>query len=467
MKTLNLLLVALTLTAWTATPAAAQREASPPNILLILVDDLGFGDLSCYGSRQIQTPHIDALAAQGVRATHGYVSSAVCGPSRAGLLTGRYQNRFGFDHNPTYDDHILRESIAIPRDERLISDRLSAVGYRTACIGKWHVGKSADWHLPNARGFDYFFGMLKGNHNYFPKADNNQLSRNGEPVTEIEEPYLTDWFTTEALDFIDQTPEGEPWFVFLSYNTPHTPMQAKQEDIDRFKHIPNKTRQIYCAMQYCLDQNIGRISKHLRDSGQWDNTLIVFLSDNGGPCTANASINAPLRGQKGTVLEGGFRVPMIFTWPDRLPAGVTYPHPVSSLDLMATFMESAGHPFTGDGDKTYDSVSLLPYLTGKDRGRPHDEIYIRILMRGAALRVGDWKLVRVPHRMPEIYNLAKDPGETRNLAAREPKRVNQMMRALHDWEVSLERNPMWISEPHWGGKNRALYDREYIMVQPD
>ncbi len=447
--------------------SAGVAQADPPNVLVILVDDMGYGDLSCFGSRQIQTPNIDALAAQGVRCTQGYVSSSVCGPSRAGLLTGRYQNRFGIDHNPTYSDHILQESIAIPQDEPLISDRLQALGYHTACIGKWHVGQSADWHMPNARGFDYFFGMLNGNHNYFPRPDNNHLFRDGEPVTEIDEPYLTDWFTTEALDYIDSVPDGEPWFVYLSYNTPHTPMQAKREDIQRFSHIPNERRRIYCAMQYCLDQNVGRITEHLQASGDWENTLIVFLSDNGGPCVANASINAPLRGQKGMVLEGAFRVPMIFTWPAELPQGVTYPHPVSSLDLMATFMDAAGQPFTGEGDKVYDSVNLLPYFRGEDRSQPHETIYIRIIMRGAAFRQGDWKVVRLPHRAPELYNLANDPGEMHNLAASEPERVNQMLRALHNWEASLERNPMWISEPRWARNNRGLYERDYIMEQPE
>ncbi|MFT7580316.1 MAG: arylsulfatase A-like enzyme [Myxococcota bacterium] len=215
---------------------ATLPAQAPPNVLVIVADDMGYGDLGCYGSMQVATPNLDALAATGVRCTDGYVSASVCAPSRAGLLTGRYQNRFGFEHNLISDTSVYHEgSLSIPQDEQTIADRLGALGYATACIGKWHVGEHLDWQLPNQRGFDYFFGMRNGSHGYFPKPGKHRLYRNDAKVQTIDEPYLTDWFTSESIAFIERheaKQNNKPWFVYLSYNTPHAPMQCKQQDYD-------------------------------------------------------------------------------------------------------------------------------------------------------------------------------------------------------------------------------------------
>ncbi len=446
------------------------RAADKPNILIILADDMGYGDLSCFGSKQIPTPHIDALARSGVRCTQGYVSGAVCAPSRAGLMTGRYQERFGFEHNLSYPAHVNREFVAVPRDEKFMPQYLKAAGYATAIIGKWHLGgKDAEWHHPLSRGFDYYFGRY-GGHGHFPKVENKNIYRGREPVTKIDEPYTTDWYTTEAIDFIDRTPKEQPWFVYLSHDTPHTPLQAKQEDIAKFAHIKDRKRRIYAAMQHCLDYNVGRLVQHLKDTGEHENTLIVFFSDNGGPCYSNASVNAPLNGQKSMVLEGGVRVPYIFCWPGKLPAGKTYDQPFIALDLLPTFLEAAGisRRAVENKKKPFDGVDLLPYLRGEmGNHRPHDTLYWRIIMRSAGIRDGDWKLVRMHDRPPMLYNLASDVGEQHDLARQHPEKVRELMGKLFAWETSFESTPLFMSGMNWMRTHAKQYDREYQLTQPE
>ncbi len=467
-----------------ASPVAApSASAARPNLLLIVTDDMGYGDLSCYGSSQIRTPNIDRLATGGVRCTAGYVSNSVCAPSRAGLLTGRSGSRFGFEHNLSRPDYVRPEFAGIPLDEPLIADRLKALGYRTGMIGKWHLGDSLPAQHPNARGFDYFFGMLGGGHAYFPKPDANDLDRNGAKVTSIRVPYLTDWFTTEALEFMrgEGAPgagdPAKPWFLYLAYNTPHTPMEAKPEDLAKYAHISPKTRRTNCAMQDCLDQNIGKILDDLRARGRLDNTLIVFVSDNGGSVEASYAVNAPLRGGKGTFFEGGIRVPTIYHWPAQLRPAV-YDKPVSSLDFMATFVAAAGGvpPEPGTAKKrtglrqpsgrVYDSVNLLPYLRGESSGVPHETLFWRTALRGSAVRHGDWKLL-VPNNQPaQLYHLSDDLGETRDLAAERPDLVRELVNRRIDWEVSLERSPMFMSDPYYTDVCRRLYNKTYRLTQP-
>ena len=447
--------------------AKAAEKAARPNLLIILADDMGYGDLSCYGSKQIQSPHIDRLAEGGIRATQAYVAMMVCAPSRAGIMTGRNPCRFGFEHNLVHSSNFYApEKVGLPLDEVTIADHLKSAGYNTACIGKWHLGGDFEHH-PNSRGFDYYFGRFKG-HGYFPKVEDRQVYRQREPVEQIDVPYTTDWYTKETIDFIDRVPEGQPWFVYLAHDTPHTPLQAKPEDIARFSHIQPKNRRLYCAMQHCLDQNVGRLTSHLIKTGQLDNTLIVFLSDNGG--TTNGSINAPLRGAKATFLEGGLRVPMIFHWPAELPSSITYTLPITSLDFLPTFTAAAGVPLKRKS--RLDGVNLLPYFsatssTGSKPGRPHSELYFRMTLRGAAYRDGDWKLLRLPHRQAELYDLSSDESELNNLATSKPERVRDMMHRLSLWEESLAGTPRWISSNTWKTKNRKLYDKKYTLSQPE
>lgn len=448
-------------------PLVAQK----PNILMILADDMGYGDLGCYGSLQIETPVLDELAASGIRCTDGYVCSSVCAPSRAGLLTGRHPQRFGFEHNLNRNFPTLPEQLGVPVDQKTIADHLKNIGYRTSLIGKWHAGSAVPGMLPNAKGFDYFFGMHSGSHNYFPTPKKNKLFRNQEPVTKIDYPYLTDWFTHEAIG--QMSPGDHPFFCFLSYNTPHTPMQAKEEDLKRFAHLKGKRRQTYAAMQWCMDQNIGKILDHLRAQNLLENTLIVFYSDNGGSVTASHACNAPLRGMKGSFLEGGIRVPFIFSWPKGLPSNEIYHQPFTSLDLLPTFIAAAGAPKLPERkkvgkkwQKVIDGKNLLPHLRGEVATTPHERLYWRMTMRGSAIREGDWKLLVNVHTPPALYNLAEDVAEQQNLYHEMPEKVADLWGKLNQWEETLEDTPHWQESAHWQGYNRKLYTHKYWLTQP-
>ncbi len=456
--------------------------AEKPNLLLIVADDMGYGDLSCYGSKQIATPNLDRLAGGGVRCTDGYVSGPVCAPSRAGLMTGRYGSRFGFEHNLSHPAGLEDEFAGIPLDETLLSQRLKEQGYRTGLVGKWHLGEAVPGHHPRERGFDFFFGMLGGSHAYFPTPSKNRLLYDHDSPKEIRTPYLTDWFTLESIDFIqaegksaDSTIE-QPWFLYLSYNTPHGPMQAKPEDIERFSHIHDKTRRIYCAMQYCMDENIGKIIDALESTGQLENTLIAFISDNGGSVEVSHAVNAPLRGTKGTFLEGGIRVPTIYHWPAKLPGGTVYREPVIALDIVNTFVTAAGGKMPspdrteqGKGRKNapvYDGVDLVPFFREETKERPHDVLYWRMALRGAAVREGDWKLLIPNSQLPQLYHLKEDIGETANLIHEKPDIAERLLAKLNAWEANLERNPLFMSGPYWSSYNKRLYDKIYSLEQP-
>jgi arylsulfatase A-like enzyme len=439
----------------------------PPNILLIVVDDMGYGDLGITGSKQVSTPHIDALFRSGVRFSDGYVTSAVCAPSRAGLMTGQFQNRFGFDHNiGDGTSGLLRpQDAALPLDQKTMADHLKQAGYQTGLIGKWHLGAAVPEQRPNRRGFDYFFGMLDGNHGYFPEAANNKLSRNEGPVSTIDVPYLTDWFTQEAQQFISRS-KDQPWFVYLSYNTPHTPMQAKPEDQAKFAHVSGKRRQTYLAMQHCLDENIGKLTAHLKQTGEYDNTLIVFLSDNGGPVDENGSINAPFRGRKSIFYEGGLRVPFAMSWPARIKPGGVFSHPVVSVDLLPTFLAAAGA--AGHGEIVTDGVDLLPFVNGSKKDeRPHQTICWRMGLQSAAIRHEDWKLLMPEAAMPELYNLAFDPSEQNNLFLNHPDRAGDMLDRYAQWSQTVAQPPRFVSANIWQQRTRQYYRANYQISQPD
>ena len=445
-----------------------------PNIVVILADDLGYGDLGFTGSKEIKTPNIDALANNGVSFKNAYVTHPYCGPSRVGLLTGRYQARFGMENNVSYMPQ--DKYMGLPLSEKTLANRLQDVGYHTSVFGKWHLG-GAPHFQPNKRGFDFFFGMLGGGHDYWPTLDKNKLFYNDKKPEEIRATYLTDWFTIEAIDFISAKANNDPWFLYLSYNTPHSPMQAKSSDLEKFKHIKHKTRRIYCAMQHCMDENIGKIVASLKKQNQLDNTLIVFISDNGGSVEVSNAVNAPLRGTKGTFLEGGIRVPTIYHWPAKLKPAV-YKKPVISLDFMATFVKAAGgtppayhkpSPREGRADKKgpiYDSVNLIPHFTGENSADPHEFLAWRTATRGSAIRVGKWKLLQPLSEATQLYDLTADPGETNNLASKHPEIVASLFKKRMSWEVSFERMPMFMSAAKWGGYNAKLYQKQYSLEQP-
>jgi arylsulfatase A-like enzyme len=443
----------------------SNSDKSKPNFVLIVADDLGFADLSLNGSRQIPTPHIDRLAREGVNFTQGYVSAPVCAPSRAGLITGKNQVKFGFDNNlatnqPGFDP----EFMGLPVTEKTIADRLKSLGYVTGLIGKWHLGYEPHHH-PLKRGFDEFWGYQGGGHDYFTSEPegNGYLSpiecnyKTPKPIT-----YITDDKGEECVDFIRRH-KNEPFFLFASFNAPHAPMQAIEADLELFSHIKNEKRRTYCAMVYRLDVNVGRIMETIKEEGLEENTLVVFISDNGGPCDQNASVNAPLNGQKGILLEGGLRVPYIMKWKGKLPEGKTFKHPVTSLDFAPTFTELGGGEITEEDQ--LDGVNLVPYLTNQKEGKPHQSLNWRFTI-SAATRDGDWKLVRLPDRLPMLYNLADDISEQNDVALQNIDRTKSMLRQLGEWDVSLP-HPLFLEGAVWKKRQLDLYDREYQLVQPE
>ncbi len=459
-------------------------DAAPPNVLVILADDMGYGDLGCMGSGRLSTQQIDALASSGVLCTQAYVTSPVCSPSRAGLMTGRDPRRFGYEGNlnQSASNYATRpELLGLPPGEHTLGDHLRDAGYATALIGKWHLGTGEGFH-PRQRGFDYFCGMLVGSHNYFPDPGNNKLERNGQPLREFSNPYLTDFFTDEALVWLnEQASVDKPWFLFMSYNAPHGPLHATEEDLARFTHISDPKRRIYAAMMYALDRGVGRLRDHLRESGQLDNTLICFFSDNGG-ATGNASWNGPLSGVKGTLREGGVRVPMIWSWPEVLPKGKTHDGVVSSLDLLPTFLAAAAaeplplSPPRDHEDKNnrkravkmygaYDGKNLLPQLSG-ERAPERRTLFWR-LQGQTAIRDGSDKLITLSHRPPQLFRPDQDPAETVDRFDIDRTRTTELFQMLSEWESTLATVPLWGSSPYWIGQSGKQYDEWVVRPEPE
>jgi arylsulfatase A-like enzyme len=426
-----------------ATEAGPTAQPARPNIVLILTDDMGYADIGVHGGREIATPHIDALMRGGVRFTNGYVTGPYCSPTRAGLLTGRYQQRFGHEFNASGGP-------GLPLTETTIADRLRAAGYRTGIFGKWHLGAD-EAYRPLSRGFDEFFGFLGGQHSYLEVGVNPVL--NGRtPAKAIG--YLTDELGDRGIDFIRRH-RARPFFLYLAFNAVHTPMQATDKYLARFATIADERRRTYAAMLAAMDDAIGRVMDTIVSEQIEDNTLIVFLNDNGGPTmagtTINGSSNAPLRGSKRQTWEGGIRVPFALRWKGRLAPGVFDPRPVVQLDILPTALAAAG--ITVDPAWRLDGVNLLPFLTGAAKGLPHETLYWR-LGHHMAIRRGDWKLVKTsegpvqPSPVPfdltgaELYNLSNDIGERRNLASSEPAKVRELADAWQRWNRELA-PPLW------------------------
>ncbi len=463
-------LAALLVACGSPAPEATPEPTRRPNIVFIFADDLGYGDVGAYGGTVIQTPHIDALAGSGVRVTQGYVSHPVCSPSRAGLLTGRYQQRHGWEFNPALRDR----TTGMSTEERTFADQLKAAGYATGMVGKWHLGHEGPHH-PLRRGFDEYFGVLDGGTSFIDSRREGVESptlRGGPPPTERGNPvfrgfdeveveeYLTDVFTDEAVRFIERH-RDEPFLLYLSHTTPHTPLQATAQYLDPYRHIEDPFTRVYAAMVASLDTSVRRVVETLEREGLREDTLIVFASDNG--CAGyirGACSNAPFAGYKRYHHEGGIRVPFILSWPKRLPAGATYDHPVISLDLFATFAAASGSPAA-----TEDSVDLLPFLDGTRTDPPHEHLFWRsgpsravrdaryklIELPRTNLRPGDLRAdgrlappeggwpVAAPHgHLTLLYDLQSDPGETTNLAAARPDDVERLRSAWEAWNGTLQ-----------------------------
>lgn len=422
----------------TESPGAGR----PPNVVVILADDLGYADVGFQGLKDFATPNIDRLAASGVSFTNGYVSHPYCSPSRAGLLTGRYQHRFGHTHNPKF-----RAGEGLPLSETLLPETLRRAGYVSGIVGKWHLGDAPQFR-PRERGFDEFFGLIGGGHDYFKSAGSDAreylvpLSANGEEVPV--DGYLTEQLSKAALEFVRRQAD-RPFFLYLAYNAPHGPLQAPPELLERVESIEDPRRRTYGAMVTSLDDGVGELLTLLDELGLTQSTLVFFLSDNGGPTPANASDNAPLRAAKGTVYEGGVRVPFVIAWPGTLPAGTQYDPPVSALDIFPTTLAAAGVEMPPN----LDGVDLLPYLNGRKEGVPHQQLYW-YSDAGAqyAVRTADRKLVRALDRKAELYAILDDLSESTDIGTEDPK-LGELERAVDSWHST---HP----PPAWPGTSRGL-----------
>lgn len=432
-----------------AAPAGAQDSSLPcgerPNVLIFLVDDAGYNDFGFMGSKELMTPNIDALANAGVIFNDAHVAATVSSPSRACLITGRYGHRFGYECN------LNGAQDGLPLTEKTIADEFKAHGYRTAAIGKWHLGNQPGMK-PNERGFDLFYGMLSGGRSYFYKERQDDCPGNSCNLLLNQQQvkfdgYLTDRFTDKAIEYIEES--GQPFMMYLAYNAVHTPMEATAEDLQRFKGHP---RQALAAMTWALDRGVGRIVECLKKSGKFDNTLIFFLSDNGG-ATINTSSNYPLKGFKGNKFEGGHRVPFFVVWNGNIQGGRHYDGLSSSLDIFATAADVAGIKKTKN---ELDGVSLVPYLNGK-KGNPHKELYWR-KMDTRAIRQGDYKLIMTHGVDTVLYDLRNGLDETKNVLEEHPRVFRKMAKKLQDWEEKECIQPLWIEEG-WGAITNGIHRR--------
>lgn len=464
--------------------ALAQRgtAAGGPNILLVFLDDLGYADVGfnaeLFGvETDVITPNIDALAASGTVFRQAYVAHPFCGPSRMALLSGRMPHTFGGQKNLPNESLNLADynQRGIPESETLMSTVLRDAGYATACIGKWHLGVAEPFH-PNNRGFDEFFGFVGGGHQYYPsitdkiepKVNDYQyfLERNGKDILSPEGAYLTDMLTDGAAEFIGKAADREkPFFIYLAYNAPHSPLQGKTEDLQKLypDHEPMNAknginfqdytgRQNYVAMMYAVDRGMAKLQERLRDpngdgdqaDSVADNTLIVFLSDNGGKI-AQAASNAPLQDDKGSTREGGIRVPMFVHWPGKVEAGAVFEHPVSSLDLYPSFAGLAGAEVSAD--KKLDGIDIWADLqAGRDPRSGGNETLFWVRHHGGGNEVailrGNVKAYRKQFGAWQLYDLAVDIGERKSLAKTQSDVLDSMIQEGLRWSKTLV-DPQW------------------------
>ncbi len=427
-----------------------------PNVLLIIADDLGYADVGFQGCKDIPTPNLDALAARSVHCTSGYVSHPFCSPTRAGVMTGRYQHRFGHENNPAW---LPQDTVAgLPLDQITLPSLMKNAGYTTGAVGKWHLGAHPQFH-PNKRGFDEYFGFRGGGHIYLPGGKGGEeynlpIEFNGE--ARPFDGYLTDILGREAAAFVERH-QKQSWFLYLAFNAPHTPLSAPPELLAKFASIIDEGRRTYAAMVHAMDAAVGVTLARLDATGQRDNTLIFFISDNGGPNlqgrTGNPCFtdNTPLRGHKGQVYDGGIRVPFLVSWPARLKPGV-FAQPVIAIDFLPTAVAAAGGKLPEDSK--LDGVNLLPHLTGENAGAPHETLFWRSGGPGGnyAARSGTWKLVRLGNAAPELFDLASDIGETKNLATEKPEVLAKLQSAVAEWDKG---NIKPLFESPKGGKAKT------------
>lgn len=419
-----------------------------PNVIVILIDDAGYADFGFMGSVDLETPNIDRLAKSGVVFTDAHVTATVCAPSRAGLITGKYQQRFGFEANNTgYGDS---GDIGLSDNVVTIADVFKANDYKTIALGKWHLGKENTDH-PNQRGFDEFFGFETGSRSYFP-LDNpskyNMLQHNGKRVDF--KGYMTDVLGDQSVKYIEEN-KDHPFFMYLAYNAVHTPMEAKNEHLEKYKH---HSRQKLAAMTWSLDENIGKLQQKLQELDLEENTLIYFLSDNGGAAN-NTSSGGPLKGWKGNKFEGGHRIPFIVSWPKEIEGGKNFNGLSSSLDIFTTSLAAAN--IKKSHNLVLDGVNLLPYLQAKKKGNPHRKLFWRKLEEAGA-RIGDYKMVRLHNYGATLYNLKEDIGETKNLENTHSEEYELLENELIKWESNMM-SPLWSEDRSWMDVTSHIHKR--------
>jgi len=417
----------------------ARSARKLPSMVILLADDAGYVDFGFTGLQQVSTPHIDRIAAEGVTCSQGYVCASVCSPSRAGLLTGRYPQRFGHEMNLP-----AGSKLGLPVTEQTVADRLQQHGYTTGAIGKWHLGEEPPFR-PLRRGFDEFRGFLGGSRTYL---DRKNLSRrtlwlDGDEPVPLPAAYVTDAIGSEAARFI-RDHHSRPFFLYVSFSAVHTPMQALESDLASVPPGEAGKRRKLLAMTIALDRAIGEILAAIDDSGIADHTLVMFVNDNGG-ATNNASDNGPLRGMKGSKFEGGIRVPWAVRWPGHIPAGSRFDAPVSTLDIAATVLSAAKVP--ADALQQLDGVDLSDHLGGRREDAPHEVLFWRRAV-AAAVRHGPWKLIRVEGLSTQLFHLEQDPGERDDIAAEHPEIAADLLARLERWERGLI-DPAWQTGEVW------------------
>lgn len=448
--------VSTMITCW-ATNCTAENSLNKPNILVILLDDAGYNDFGFNGSKDLLTPNIDRLAADGTVFTDAHVSASVSGPSRAGILSGRYNQRCGYECN-------LGDTLGLGLNEETIADVFLRNGYNTSCFGKWHQGDAPEYH-PNRRGFEHFYGFIAGSRSYFyrPNRDDKpgdvynlqyngkQLSFNG---------YMTDVLADAAVDYLDkQKGSGKPFMMYLAFNAVHTPMEATKEDMARFE---GHSRQKLAAMTWAVDRGIGKVVDKLKKEGMYENTLIFFLSDNGGAHN-NQSSNYPLKGFKGNKYEGGIRVPFFITMGGKYKG--TFDGLSSSLDIFSTSIAAAG--IDKESLKNpIDGVDLIPYISGEMSGNPHDILFWR-KEKSSAVRMGDYKLISVEGLGQRLYNLNDNLGEDNDLRKINPELCKEMTDKYKEWEKGIIIPMLW-DEGVWHEvtreTHRQLMNNEKVTV---
>jgi arylsulfatase A-like enzyme len=426
-----------------ALAATASAQTRPPNVIILLSDDVGYGEYGFQGNKEIPTPHIDSIAKNGVRFTDGYIAATYCSPCRAGLMTGRYPTRFGHEFNEGQPTENGRP-FGLPVEQKTIANHLKALGYNTYCVGKWHLG-NGQGQIATARGFDEFYGTV-ANTPYLnpPNFIDTRVSPKVTPVKD-DAFYTTDAYAERAVDVIGKS-KDKPFFLYLPFNAQHAPLQPPQKYLDRFPNIDNENRKKFAATMSAMDDAVGKVLAKVREIAQEENTLIIFFSDNGGPTAQTTSKNDPLRGFKAQTLEGGIRIPFCVQWKGKIPAGATFTHPMIQLDILPTAVIAAG----GKVDPAWktEGVDLMPYLTGKVKEPPHELLYWRFGQQWA-VRKGDFKLVAsAPDGVKNVklFNLRDDIGESKDLSAAMPEKVKELKADWDRWNADNV-DPLWVPPP--------------------